>query len=910
MSNRLTFSLASLVLIMGLVFVTAPVMAQVDQTIPAGELDPTDPLAAGGYLIIGRTTTSADNPSLPDPLPTGAQYIAIEDATFPDLDELFNSVGGTILLNGSKSVPVVPATTPVTYESNFLFDSNGAATDGGMRDLKKDDLVITEIMWGLNNAQAGAASADDHQWIEIWNNTGQEISVAALAGISLVFKADRPAPDRVNTDSVGHAEVASQVIGMATLDRVSNVVGNGWTVDLGQSGSDGSNPDASPPVVDENMVPFISMYRDSKGDRGRQIGGGEGKGSWKTSTETYLANHIGTPGAAERTGARTFSASGVALTVVFNEIANFDSGDKAYEWIELRIISGTPNFEKWRVHIVEGVDDQTELFTISKLDTSRFDDILLITKTDPAGDPGHPLAAGYNVEQNDANQNSGIDHSIRYYVADNPGDIGSAWTMDLPDDGEFVLILRHGNDKTNHDKIQDIAGYHPNLTKTTATFNSDLWPLIGYSKPNLTRNKLAEGAVYRREHVDIAGTRTKDGDKKGKTAFRGAPDNDNGYTGVGYKRGAVVDAQQGGTPGYHNTVIKDKESVLADAAMVSISEIMYATGNRLPQWIELYNGSKTEAVNLNEWKLKFETDRDDEDVDIRTPAVTIQFGGTIIPPNRTVLVTSTKAGQATPEINNNQVIIDLWATEKGELEVNEVGRRYQLLSTVAFKLTLMEKGGGVVDTVGNLGDDGAAMWELPMDEDAEGRSSIIRRYDDGVPRDGTMPAWSGAGSLGDAGGVDNAGWVLASMSGLGFEATYYGSRDDISTPGYRGGGVLPVSLSKFRPERLKDTGEIVIRWVTESELNNAGFNILRSETRDGEFTKLNTKLIAGQGTTSERTTYEYADTSAKPNVVYYYQIQDVSLEGQVNTLATTHLRGNVTAAGKLTTTWGEIKALQ
>ena len=95
----------------------------------------------------------------------------------------------------------------------------------------------------------------------------------------------------------------------------------------------------------------------------------------------------------------------------------------------------------------------------------------------------------------------------------------------------------------------------------------------------------------------------------------------------------------------------------------------------------------------------------------------------------------------------------------------------------------------------------------------------------------------------------------------------------------------------------------------ESELNNAGFNILRSETRDGEFTKLNTKLIAGQGTTSERTVYSFPDTSAKPNVVYYYQIQDVSLDGKVQTLRQS-LKGNVSAAGKLTTIWGELKALQ
>ena len=106
---------------------------------------------------------------------------------------------------------------------------------------------------------------------------------------------------------------------------------------------------------------------------------------------------------------------------------------------------------------------------------------------------------------------------------------------------------------------------------------------------------------------------------------------------------------------------------------------------------------------------------------------------------------------------------------------------------------------------------------------------------------------------------------------------------DVSSPGLTIGGVLPVSLSKFRPERLKATGEVVIRWITESETNNAGFNILRSDARDGEFTKLNAKLIAGHGTTSERNTYEYADTSAKPNVVYYYQIQDISLDGQVTT---------------------------
>ena len=92
-----------------------------------------------------------------------------------------------------------------------------------------------------------------------------------------------------------------------------------------------------------------------------------------------------------------------------------------------------------------------------------------------------------------------------------------------------------------------------------------------------------------------------------------------------------------------------------------------------------------------------------------------------------------------------------------------------------------------------------------------------------------------------------------------------------------GGDPLPVALSHFRAE-LTDAG-VIIKWTTESELNNAGFNIRRSETQDGEFKIVNPQLIQGAGTTSERHTYTWTDTTAKPNVVYYYRIEDVSHEG-------------------------------
>ena len=143
---------------------------------------------------------------------------------------------------------------------------------------------------------------------------------------------------------------------------------------------------------------------------------------------------------------------------------------------------------------------------------------------------------------------------------------------------------------------------------------------------------------------------------------------------------------------------------------------------------------------------------------------------------------------------------------------------------------------------------------------------------------------------------------------MGFGLGYYGHSSDIGTPGYRQGGPLPVSLSSFIPKRDKATGQVEITWITQSELNNAGFNILRSDSRDGAFKVINLQgLIAGQGTTSEKHVYTYTDTTAKPNVVYYYQIEDVSLDGKHTTLRTTHLRGNVSAAGKVTTTWGDLK---
>ncbi len=124
-----------------------------------------------------------------------------------------------------------------------------------------------------------------------------------------------------------------------------------------------------------------------------------------------------------------------------------------------------------------------------------------------------------------------------------------------------------------------------------------------------------------------------------------------------------------------------------------------------------------------------------------------------------------------------------------------------------------------------------------------------------------------------------------------------------------GGDPLPVALSSFRAERT-DKG-VVLKWTTESEVDTAGYNILRSETKDGTFKIVNPKIIQGAGTTAERNAYTWTDTTAKPNTVYYYQIEDVSHAGVRKPLATVRLSGGwlVSARGKLMTRWADVKGV-
>jgi signal peptidase I len=75
-------------------------------------------------------------------------------------------------------------------------------------------------------------------------------------------------------------------------------------------------------------------------------------------------------------------------------------------------------------------------------------------------------------------------------------------------------------------------------------------------------------------------------------------------------------------------------------------------------------------------------------------------------------------------------------------------------------------------------------------------------------------------------------------------------------------------------------------WTTASEINNVGFNILRSNSQNGAYSKVNASIIPSQclGCITGRN-YAFTDNSTSPGQAYFYKLQSVDNRGS------THLFG-------------------
>ncbi len=209
---------------------------------------------------------------------------------------------------------------------------------------------------------------------------------------------------------------------------------------------------------------------------------------------------------------------------------------------------------------------------------------------------------------------------------------------------------------------------------------------------------------------------------------------------------------------------------------VSISEIMYGSEIRFTpkQWIEIFNAG-TKPIDLTGWTLTVQN-VDSEDL-LGPQTLSIKFRDTTfedaprIWPNDFLLIVTSSSDDNSGGFMDDQIYDLRWieGARKGSVDISFWTT---WLSGEGFHITLTDKDGNLVDEAGNY-DGSQTLWDLPYSFNrgrtrAGNRTSLMRRYVNGVARDGTQAA----------------SWVTAVDANLTTDQrTYYGDENDISSPG-------------------------------------------------------------------------------------------------------------------------------
>ena len=90
-------------------------------------------------------------------------------------------------------------------------------------------------------------------------------------------------------------------------------------------------------------------------------------------------------------------------------------------------------------------------------------------------------------------------------------------------------------------------------------------------------------------------------------------------------------------------------------------------------------------------------------------------------------------------------------------------------------------------------------------------------------------------------------------------------------------GLIPIELVSLSALRVGDRA--TIRWNTASEIDTAGFNILRSEEEDGTYERVNAALIPAEGGPSWGASYVYEDAPLPAEDTFWYKLEDVDIYG-------------------------------
>ena len=592
-------------------------------------------------------------------------------------------------------------------------------------------------------------------------------------------RTDRVVGELFEFDPGTPADPADDVM-RVLLDKVSTInnLGAFWEMIPGNSGNTG--PLGAQGVNQVPITPLASMYRvinlddtedpavyDTNDDGDLDgIGDGNAMASWASSvgrSANLIGNFIGSPGGVHvGVGGVTVTVAQTPATlldtgIIINEVRN-DSSEANLDWIELYYNGDAAtddpiNIDGYELNMViserdavtdlpTGMADAEETlvdFPIYKLKPGEY---FVVYNRDPADTI---LAAGIDVAEDKIRRtNKGTSHA--YAVDAN---------LDMPSDEMFLLVLRTAADQDNEpDAVKDIAGNgffeaYGRDRDADHYYNTELFPLNGwdalgdgedFGENTFASSSMSFGRItvlnddgeYR--PMSRADNRTHNGD------WMPYP-----YMGTGYDRD-VDTLLAPGTPGYANIAVNviadDRDNANNDDGValgayafggtITISEVMYDAGPRwnLIQWIELYNSSMTETINLEDWEMEIRNESTDVESYVDSSFV---FEEVYILPNQTLLLVS---GTGSNDVDSTRVYN---LNQRHRRELGLATRDSRLLSAEGFALKLWarvnEDGESQLvlhDQAGNVKVDGAArvhMWDLPpVSAPDEARHSLLRQY--------------------------------------------------------------------------------------------------------------------------------------------------------------------------------------
>ena len=86
-----------------------------------------------------------------------------------------------------------------------------------------------------------------------------------------------------------------------------------------------------------------------------------------------------------------------------------------------------------------------------------------------------------------------------------------------------------------------------------------------------------------------------------------------------------------------------------------------------------------------------------------------------------------------------------------------------------------------------------------------------------------------------------------------------------------------VELFYFRATSLDSA--VLLEWATETELDNAGFNLWRSEEKDVQYVRINPYFIPAEGEAGFGAEYSFTDYDVQNGKTYYYKLEDIDVYG-------------------------------